>query len=80
MDDHALPMQDREALNRLDLERCRQMERNGSARGASIVGPPECAAAQDRRGRVYAPDRVPALPLPDCALEECRCRYEPARK
>lgn len=80
MYDQPLPRQDRDALHRLDLERCRQAERDGSGRGASIVGPPECAAAQSYRGHVYAPDRVPALPLPDCALDECRCRYAPARK
>ncbi len=56
------------------------MERDGSGRGASIIGPPECAAAQACQGKVYAPDYVPALPLPDCGLGDCGCRYEPARK
>jgi hypothetical protein len=70
----------RDQQHRFDLERCRQMERNGAGRGATIEGPSECAAAQGRRGKIYAPDHVPALPLSDCELTECRCRYEPAWK
>lgn len=80
MDDQPLSWQNRDALYRRDLNRCRRMERDGSARGVSIAGPPECAAAQALRDRVYACDRVPALPLPECRLGECQCRYEPARK
>jgi hypothetical protein len=74
------PSQDLAHQHQLDLERCRQMERSGVARGATITGPMECGAAQGRRGRMYAPDHVPALPLFGCDLTECHCRYEPALK
>ena len=56
------------------------MECSGADRGATIMGPMECGAAQGRRGKIYAPDHVSALPLSDCDLTECHCRYGPAPK
>jgi hypothetical protein len=80
MGSQPLPPQDRIQQHRLDLEHCQQKERSGAARGASIVGPSKCAAAWGRLGKIYAPDRVPALPLPDYELTECGCSYAPALK
>jgi hypothetical protein len=74
------PSQDRARQYQLDLERCRHMECSGAVRGATIMGPMECGAAQGRRGKIYAPDHVSALPLSDCDLTECHCRYGPAPK
>jgi len=38
-----------------------------------------CAACAAIADRVYAPRKLPALPVPTCArVGGCRCRYEPS--
>ena len=70
-----------EAQHRQDLEACREAERIGAGRGASVAGPPDCKPLLRFADKVYGIDRVPALPLPGCTRQPfCLCRYTPALK
>lgn len=47
--------------------------------GVRVIGTepaPTCAAMRCTDGRGYRLERVPTLPLPDCDLQICRCRFE----
>jgi hypothetical protein len=49
------------------------------ARGVGILVHEEaCPTCLVHRGRVYAFDDVPPLPVAGCERSECRCDYQPA--
>ncbi len=40
-----------------------------------VLAPGGCRAARAHRGVRYLSSEAPALPLPECSQDECRCRY-----
>ncbi len=40
------------------------------------VGPRVCSAAQSLDGKRFLSNAAPRIPLPDCDVPECECRFE----
>ena len=61
------------------LRAFRNAHRQGLLRSVRIApGSNACHAVQSQQGIEYSGDVVPRLPLPECTLAKCHCKYVPS--